>query len=428
MEFDCYQHYFYDGLDTEEDFYKSTAPSEDIWKKFELLPTPPMSPTRTLSGACPRGHLSAGDKQQQQHLLSPGDKLSWLSKVLGQDEECEGQFLPDTEELFGINLSSIIIQDCMWSSFSASKQLEKVNERLSSSSSSAAAHQGAVRVPPAAAPQISVRAGKAHCASSLAPPNASLSRTLASDCVDPASVLTIPAAAVASSCRKLPAASSGSESHSDSSDEDEDEEDDEEIDVVTVESKQNRARLVRARKPMTVTVRADPCPKRFHLSVHRQQHNYAARSPDSEPGEEEEDDDDEEEEEYDDEPQCKRTFVESCQQQRATAHSPSTSSLSQSTFSTDSQSSDAEDTDRRRNHNFLERKRRNDLRSRFLALRDQVPGLVESAKTPKVAILTQATEYLAQLHTREKHQVLEKKRLKARQQQLLRKLAELKRS
>ncbi|XP_042357362.1 protein L-Myc-1b-like [Plectropomus leopardus] len=376
MEFDCYQHYFFDDFDRGEDFYKSTAPSEDIWKKFELLPTPPMSPTRTLSG----GALH----------LSPGDKLSWLSKVLGQDEECEGQFIPDTEELFG-NLSSIIIQDCMWSSFSASKQLEKVNARVS-----AAAQTG---VSPVA--QISVRPSKAQCVSPGGPLPVS-----ATDCVDPAAVLTFPA----SSCRKP--ASSGSESRSDSSD------DDEEIDVVTVESKQNRVHLVNVRKPVTITVRADPCPKRFHMSVHRQQHNYAARSPDSEP----EDEEDEDDEEYEEEPQSKRTCTTSSQQ------AGSSSGTSEPGSSSDSpQNSDTEDTDRRRNHNFLERKRRNDLRSRFLALRDQIPGL-ESAKTPKVAILTQATEYLADLHTREKRQLQEKKRLKSRQQQLLRRLTELKRS
>ncbi|XP_040916940.1 protein L-Myc-1b-like [Toxotes jaculatrix] len=379
MEFDCYQHYFFDDFDTEEDFYKSTAPSEDIWKKFELLPTPPMSPTRTLSGAALH--------------LSPGDKLSWLSKMLGQDEECEGQFITsDTEELFG-NHSSIIIQDCMWSSFSASKQLEKVNGRVSS-----AAQTGASPVA-----QISVRPSKAQCVS----PGGQLAAS-ATDCVDPAAVLTFPT----SSCRKP--ASSGSESRSDSSD------DEEEIDVVTVESKQNRVRLVNVRKPVTITVRADPCPKRFHMSVHRQQHNYAARSPDSEP--EPEDDEEDEDEESEEEPQSKRPCAASSQQSGSLARVSQPSSPSESP-----QNSDTEDTDRRRNHNFLERKRRNDLRSRFLALRDQIPGL-ESAKTPKVAILTQATEYLMGLHTREKRQLQEKKRLRSRQQQLLRRLSELKRS
>lgn len=196
--------------------------------------------------------------------------------------------------------------------------------------------------------------------------------------------------------------------------------DEEEIDVVTVESKQSRVRLVNVRKPVTITVRADPCPKRFHMSVHRQQHNYAARSPDSEPEPEDEEEDDEEESE--DEPQSKRVCTTSTQQLSSSARVSQPASLSETP-----QNSDIEDTDRRRNHNFLERKRRNDLRSRFLALRDQIPGL-ESAKTPKVAILTQATEYLMDLHAREKRQLQEKKRLKSRQQNLLRRLSELKRS
>lgn len=169
MEFDCYQHYYFNDFDMEEDFYKSTAPSEDIWKKFELLPTPPMSPARTLSGG--------------------------LCKVLGQEEECESQYNSDTEKLFG-NLSSIIIQDCMWSSFSASKQPEKVGGRVP-----AVAQAGVSPVT-----KISVRPTKAQCVSPCGP-----LATLASDCVDPAAVLTIPT----SSSRKP--ASSGSESRSDSS-------------------------------------------------------------------------------------------------------------------------------------------------------------------------------------------------------------------
>ncbi|KAF3701370.1 Protein L-Myc-1b [Channa argus] len=375
MDIDYYQHYFFDNYDTEEDFYKSTAPSEDIWKKFELLPTPPMSPTRTLSGAALH--------------FSQGDKLSWRSKVLGQEEEGDGHFIPDTGGLFG-NLSSIIIQDCMWSSFSASKQLEKVNGK------GLAAAQTCVS--PVA--QISVRPSKTQCVS----PGGALTAS-ATDCVDPTAVLTFPA----SSCRKP--ASSGSESRSDSSDDDDD--DEEEIDVVTVENKQSRVQLMNVRKPVTITVRADPCPKRFHISVHRQQHNYAARSPDSEP---EPEDEEEEDEAYEEEPQSKRACTASAQQLARV-----------SSFSESPQNSDTEDTDRRRNHNFLERKRRNDLRSRFLALRDEIPGL-ESAKTPKVAILTQATEYLMELHGREKRQLQEKKRLKSRQQYLLRRISELKRS
>uniref|UniRef100_A0A671M1W3 MYCL proto-oncogene, bHLH transcription factor b n=1 Tax=Sinocyclocheilus anshuiensis TaxID=1608454 RepID=A0A671M1W3_9TELE len=103
-EYDQYQHYFYDDHNLDEDFFKSTAPSEDIWKKFELVPTPPLSPVRILEGSGP----------------SPGDRLEWVSQFIGQDDEQEGQCKLNAEETLE-NLSSIIIQDCMWSSFSASQ-------------------------------------------------------------------------------------------------------------------------------------------------------------------------------------------------------------------------------------------------------------------------------------------------------------------
>lgn len=168
-EYDQYQHYFYDDHNSDEDFFKSTAPSEDIWKKFELVPTPPLSPVRIMEGTGP----------------SPGDRLEWVSQFIGQDDEQEGQCRLNAEETLE-NLSSIIIQDCMWSSFSASKQLEKVvSERLSCSAQS----------------KLS---SKAQCVPA--------DNSLATDCVDPAAVLTFP---LSSSCKKQ--VSSGSESRTDSS-------------------------------------------------------------------------------------------------------------------------------------------------------------------------------------------------------------------
>ncbi|XP_071758409.1 protein L-Myc-1b [Centroberyx gerrardi] len=448
---DHYQHYFYDDHDPDEDFFKSTAPSEDIWKKFELVPTPPMSPIRTVEGA---GRVG---------LVCPslGDKLEWVSQFLGQDEE--QQDLPckltTANDSFG-NLSSIIIQDCMWSGFSAGQQLERVvGERCASCPG-----QGAAAKVPAGSTVASP--GRAQCVPAEAPPLSGL----AADCVDPAAVLTFP---LTGGCKKQ--VSSGSESHTDSSDDEDDEdEDEEEIDVVTVEHKQRKPRrLVNTRKPVTITVRADPLDpgmKRFHISIHQQQHNYAAPSPDTLP--------------QPVEPPRKRVRHEASTQapqphQNSQPHQPRpghtplnlesgksrvavagvgsespnpsacspTSSASPSSppsFSShpqsspskshslshlsSPQSSDCEDTDKRRAHNFLERKRRNDLRSRFLSLRDEIPGLAECPKTPKVAILTRATEYLQQLHASEKRKAQERRQLKARQLQLLRQLAQLKRS
>ncbi|RVE66451.1 hypothetical protein OJAV_G00107460 [Oryzias javanicus] len=404
---DQYQHYFYD--DPDEDFFKSTAPSEDIWKKFELVPTPPMSPIRALEGSGKVG------------LLHPslGDKLEWVSQFLGQEDEQQTDLpckLAATSESAG-NLSSIIIQDCMWSGFSAGQQLERVvGERCAP-------------CPGTAAKTAAVSSGKAQGV---------LPDALAADCVDPAAVLTFP---LSGGCRKP--VSSGSESHSDSSDDDEDQdEDEEEIDVVTVEHKrQQKPRgLVNARKPVTITVRADPHDpgtKRFHISIHQQQHNYAAPSPDTLTAAPE--------------PPRKRIRQDppvsvtqphqnSPYHQPRPGHAPlnlesrkspilGLSSPSKTpTHLSSPQSSDCEDTDKRKAHNFLERKRRNDLRSRFLSLRDEIPGLVDCPKTPKVAILTRATEYLRQLHASERLKAQERKQLKSRQMQLLQRLAQLKRS
>ncbi|XP_062266543.1 protein L-Myc-1b [Platichthys flesus] len=466
---DHYQHYFYDDHDPKEDFFKSTAPSEDIWKKFELVPTPPMSPVRAVEGS---GRVG---------LLCPslGDKLEWVSQVLGQEDEQQQQQqqelpfkLTATNDSFG-NLSSIIIQDCMWSGFSAGQQLERVvAERCASCPGTAAAVAATAKVTAASA---APSPGRAQCG----PVDTPALSGLAADCVDPAAVLTFP---LTGGCKKQ--VSSGSESHTDSSDDEDDkDEDEEEIDVVTVEHKQQQQqqkprRLVNTRKPVTITVRADPLDpgmKRFHISIHQQQHNYAAPSPDTLP--------------TPPEPPRKRVRQEASTQatqphQNSHYHQPRpghtplnldgrkchgtaagvrsespnlsacspTSSMSPSSppssssssssphiqcspskphfFSHPSspQSSDCEDTDKRKAHNFLERKRRNDLRSRFLSLRDEIPGLADCPKTPKVAILTRATEYLQQLHTSERQKTQERKQLKARQLQLLHRLAKLKRS
>ncbi|XP_030597394.1 protein L-Myc-1b [Archocentrus centrarchus] len=457
---DHYQHYFYDYHDPDEDFFKSTAPSEDIWKKFELVPTPPMSPIRAVEGSGRVGLL----------YPSLGDKLEWVSQFLGQEDEQQQQQqqldvpckLSTTNDSFG-NLSSIIIQDCMWSGFSAGQQLERVvGERYASCPGTGVATKVA-----SGSAVTSPGRVQGACADSAA-----LSG-LAADCVDPAAVLTFP---LTTGCKKQ--VSSGSESHTDSSDDEDDkDEDEEEIDVVTVEHKQQRKprRLVNTRKPVTITVRADPLDpgmKRFHISIHQQQHNYAAPSPDTLPAVAE--------------PPRKRIRQEASTQatpppQNSNSHqprlghaplnldsrkphmtvprsespnlsassppsatspsSPPSSSSSSSLHPQSSpskpsffshlsspQSSDCEDTDKRKAHNFLERKRRNDLRSRFLSLRDEIPGLADCPKTPKVAILTRATEYLQQLHASERQKAQERKQLKARQLQLLQRLAQLKRS
>ncbi|XP_019731870.1 protein L-Myc-1b isoform X2 [Hippocampus comes] len=448
---DYYQHYFYDDHhNPEEDFFKATAPSEDIWKKFELVPTPPMSPIRTVEGSGRFG------------LVCPtlGDKLEWVSHFLGQEDEQQQQqqqdppckVTPATDSVG--NLSSIIIQDCMWSGFSTGRQLERVvGERC---------HPCQAKGGPATTKVVT---GTSPGRAQGVPADALPLGCLVADCVDPAAVLTFP---LGGGCKKQ--ISSGSESHTNSSDdEDDQDEDEEEIDVVTVEHKQQRKprRLVNSRKPATITVRADPldpCMKRFHISIHQQQHNYAAPSPDTFPlssaelpprkriRHEASAPAHHQPSQHYHQPRlghapsnfdCRRSHVivagarsESPDLGASSPTSPASPHCSSSSSSSSSpppplsspQSSDCEDTDRRKAHNFLERKRRNDLRSRFLSLRDEIPGLADCAKTPKVAILTRATEYLRQLHACERQKAQERKQLKAKQAQLLQRLAQLKRS
>ncbi|KAI4885621.1 hypothetical protein NFI96_019063 [Prochilodus magdalenae] len=357
MELEAQQHYFYyDGMDTGEDFYKSTAPSEDIWKKFELLPTPPVSPSRSWA-ECP----------------------GWMAPKPTFEEDYGSPYELELEPLDVLaNLSSIVLKDCMWSGLAAGQQLEKVSRD--------------VKVAPTARAQR------------VAPTTTHAYSSPATQCVSPAAVLSLPG----HHGKKTASGSSGSDSHSDSSDEDE-------IDVVTVDNRPKRGRPPGRRTPVTIAVSADPhgpCPKHFHISLHRQQHNYAAPSPETDHEEEDEEDDDDDDEEL--EPQGKRARLE-----------PSSSSSSSPLSSP--ASSDSEDAKEQR-RNFLERKRRDDLRSRFQALRGEIPGLPEAAKTSKVAILTRATEYLMQLRACERRQNQERKKLRAKQQQLLRRISALKNS
>ncbi|XP_013793685.1 transcriptional regulator Myc-like, partial [Limulus polyphemus] len=60
-------------------------------------------------------------------------------------------------------------------------------------------------------------------------------------------------------------------------------------------------------------------------------------------------------------------------------------------------SSDSEDPVRRKEHNSMERKRRDELRSAFQTLREQVPDLCDNPKAAKVVILKRAAACANQL-------------------------------
>ncbi|XP_038603680.1 N-myc proto-oncogene protein [Tachyglossus aculeatus] len=413
LEFDSLQPCFYPD---EDDFSlcggpDSAPPGEDIWKKFELLPTPPLSPSR----AGPHGDLGG-------LRTAPCDPLDWASEPLllppeGDPWGGHGDLF-DTPRLG----NPIVLRDCMWSGFSAREKLERaVTEKLH-----------------ARGPAGPANASNASAASSSALPSGRAHPDV-SGCVDPAVVFPFPAAKKeeAGAAATLPGwqagtvppatpgrggraprpprptagthCSSGDDTLSDSDDEEDEEEDEEEeIDVVTVEKRRSSSN--KAVTTFTITVRpknaafASVRTAQNELALKRcapihQQHNYAAPSPYVE---------------SEDAPPQKKLkndaprLVKNVIQPKPKSSSP--------------RNSDSEDSERRRNHNILERQRRNDLRSSFLTLRDHVPELVKNEKAAKVVILKKATEYVHSLQAEEHKLLLEKEKLKARQHQLLKKI------
>uniref|UniRef100_A0A8C5T128 BHLH domain-containing protein n=1 Tax=Malurus cyaneus samueli TaxID=2593467 RepID=A0A8C5T128_9PASS len=406
----------------EDDFYlcgpDSAPPGEDIWKKFELLPTPPLSPSRAGLQEHPPGGL----------LLLPPEADLW-GGVDGGDFFETGPGVTN-------NLNSIIIQDCMWSGFSAREKLERaVSEKLQSKGvaprSPGSCPRGGGAAAPGAGGRGAVGAGRCGAVRPAGAAGAGPWGRWARPGGSPPVPRPVPAAAGRASpeageaparrgClmpgalrppdRLLsPGGSEGRPCGCLQDDEDEEEEDEEEeIDVVTVEKR--RSSTNKAVTTLTITVR----PKNTTFSSVRtqqnglilkrcapihQQHNYAAPSPFVETEEA---------------PPQKKLKIE--------VPRPVKPTIQPKPKSSSPRNSDSEDSERRRNHNILERQRRNDLRSSFLTLRDHVPELVKNEKAAKVVILKKATEYVHSLQAEEQKLLLEKEKLQARQEQLLKKI------
>ncbi|XP_056621328.1 N-myc protein [Triplophysa dalaica] len=431
MEFDSLQPCFYPD---EDDFYfcrpDAAPPGEDIWKKFELLPTPPLSPSRAaLPGDPEELGAMAGECSMMGFGLT--DPLDWASELLllpeddiwgASDGDLFGSVLDTTD-------NSIIIQDCMWSGFSAREKLERVvNEKLGKAVSA-----------PAASAEVSKEAAvKAPEMSPSIP-----------ECVDPTVVFPYPVnKRNGSSSQSVPQlitqhlqSVSADETLSDSDDdddddEDEDDEDEEEIDVVTVEKRRSTTSKITNTGLSVASSQASAggrsgtgvskAPQELILkrtaaaSIHQQQHNYAAPSPYSDP------------QDGPTAPPCKKLRIDNStislrtgRHQNSSPNSPTNTAPAPRIKKSEASSprcSDSEDSERRRNHNILERQRRNDLRSSFLTLRDQVPELAHNDKAAKVVILKKATEYVYSLEAQELRLQQEKDRLQARRQQLLRRL------
>ncbi|XP_029385506.1 transcriptional regulator Myc-A [Echeneis naucrates] len=399
-DYDSLQPYFYDN--EEEDFYhqqlQPPAPSEDIWKKFELLPTPPLSPSRrpSLSSLFP----------------STADQLEMVTEFLG-DDAVNQSIICDADYSQNF-LRSIIIQDCMWSGFSAAAKLEKVvSERLASLHAARKEAVPADCAEPAAAWRLN--------SSYLQDLN-----TSASECIDPSVVFPYPVAETPKQSAGTPHSkdlrldtppNSSSSSCSDSEDEDGEEDDDdeeeeedqeeEEIDVVTVEKRH----AVKRCDPTPLETR-HPSPlvlKRCHVSTH--QHNYAAH-PSMRQHEQ---------------PAVKRLKLESSSSSSGGGggHSRVLKQISSNRKCLSPRTSDTEDYDKRRTHNVLERQRRNELKLSFFALRDEIPEVANNEKAAKVVILKKATECIYSMQSDEQRLLTVKEQLRRKSELLKQRLAQL---
>ncbi|NXL74612.1 MYC protein, partial [Leptocoma aspasia] len=432
-DYDSVQPYFY-FEEEEENFslaaqqrgseLQPPAPSEDIWKKFELLPTPPLSPSRRSSLAATSCFPSTADQLEIVTELLGGD-------MVNQSFICD----PDDE-----SVKSIIIQDCMWSGFSAAAKLEKVvSEKLASYQ--AARREGG----PAARPGPPPAAPPAPPPGLAASPAASASLYLhdlgaaAADCIDPSVVFPYPLSERAPRAAP-PGASPACVQHHEinlrrvchwvphcatqsrlpftystleclhTSYEflifflmaEEEQEEDEEIDVVTLAEANEYESSTESSSTETSEEHSKPHQsplvlKRCHVNIH--QHNYAA--PPSTKAE------------Y---PAAKRLRLDSGRVLKQISNNRKCSSP---------RTSDSEENDKRRTHNVLERQRRNELKLSFFALRDEIPEVANNEKAPKVVILKKATEYVLSIQSDEHRLIAEKEQLRRRREQLKHKLEQL---
>ncbi|XP_031734872.1 transcriptional regulator Myc-B-like isoform X2 [Anarrhichthys ocellatus] len=239
-DYDTVQPYFFlDGEEEVEDFYLP-GPGEDMWKKFELLPTPPVSPSRRVSP-------------------SDGQHLEEASQHLEDHDHRD----PSAALLL---LQSFVIQDCMWSSsFAAVTELEKVvSERLAS-----------LRARRDSSSTSSPDGGQQPGGSQV---NLYLQDFHHTDCIDPSVVLPFTAVKKETElCPDTPALSS-----SDS----ESEEEEEEIDVVTVNRRKASRQSDAGSRATSPSLSSSPSSsssssslvlKRSHVNIH--QHDYAAQQP-----------------------------------------------------------------------------------------------------------------------------------------------------
>ncbi|NWX43954.1 MYC protein, partial [Steatornis caripensis] len=383
-DYDSVQPYFY-FEEEEENFYLAAqqrgselqppAPSEDIWKKFELLPTPPLSPSR-------RSSLAAASC-----FPSTADQLEIVTELLGGDMVNQSFICDPDDESF---VKSIIIQDCMWSGFSAAAKLEKVRAPRAGPPGASPSSLLGDDTPPTTSsdsgewgPRVP-GTGRGNPRGAKCPPNPT--RGVSAGAADPARLPPRPPSP------SLPPSLQ------------EEQEEDEEIDVVTLaeanESESSTESSTDTSEEHSKPHHSPLVLKRCHVNIH--QHNYAA-PPSTRV-------------EY---PAAKRLKLDSGRVLKQISNNRKCSSP---------RTSDSEENDKRRTHNVLERQRRNELKLSFFALRDQIPEVANNEKAPKVVILKKATEYVLSIQSDEHRLIAEKEQLRRRREQLKHKLEQLRNS
>ncbi|NXA47619.1 MYC protein, partial [Nothocercus julius] len=411
-DYDSVQPYFY-FEEEEENFYLAAqqrgselqppAPSEDIWKKFELLPTPPLSPSRrsSLAASC---------------FPSTADQLEMVTELLGGDMVNQSFICDPDDESF---VKSIIIQDCMWSGFSAAAKLEKVvSEKLASYQAARREGGPGVRAGPPPPPPPPGLATSPVASAGLYLHELGAA---AADCIDPSVVFPYPlserapkGAASGASPASLLGVDTPPPTSSDSGERrfcaglapvlQEEQEEDEEIDVVTLaeanESESSTESSTETSEEHSKPHHSPLVLKRCHVNIH--QHNYAA-PPSTKV----------------DYPAAKRLKLDSGRVLKQ---------ISNNRKCLSPRTSDSEENDKRRTHNVLERQRRNELKLSFFALRDQIPEVANNEKAPKVVILKKATEYVLSIQSDEHRLIAEKEQLRRRREQLKHKLEQLRNS
>ncbi|XP_011441199.3 transcriptional regulator Myc-A-like [Crassostrea angulata] len=365
MDYEMFQPCFYEN--EPETISPSSLPNEDMWKKFELLPTPPLSPRRDDDY-----DMNSLDLEDFNLIFDEFfEKESAIPKIMTLSETPP-------------NLNSNLIQDCMWSGDSGRYPTGDKN---------------------AACPDVN-----------------------SADCVDPAAVFPYPIHSLNSIHSETKLHSLGTETPSDSEEEIDvvtvEKKQLQQVPVAptkktvfTVQSVKTERldghdeKFGAAKTTVTVKVKVD-CPTDEHpyslpvssLKRVRSLPNSPSMSP--LPSK-----------------RCKRELSDRdmkkvCHKLRASGSSSASSSRN---------SSDSEDypEGKRTQHNVLERKRRNDLKFSFFSLRDSVPELVKQERAPKVQILKKASEYIRKLTADERRLESEREMLQEKHEQLRRTLEKL---